>query len=85
MTRPLVTPKAETRAAPRCEELPPGLDWQSFSERCFPNGEGHDLDAVVAYFAYHGFRAEPPRNRATGEAEEVWEDDGGSAPGTLPR
>jgi hypothetical protein len=58
-------------------QLPPGLDWQGFSDRCFPNGKRHDLNAVVAYFAYQGFGAEPPQNRATREAEQVWEDEGG--------
>jgi hypothetical protein len=59
-------------------QLPPGLDWQGFSDRCFPNGKRHDLNAVVAYFAYQGFGAEPPQNTATCEAEQVWEDEGGS-------
>jgi hypothetical protein len=59
-------------------QLPPGLDWQAFSDRCFPNGKRHDLNAVVAYFAYQGFGAEPAQNRATREAEQVWEDEGGS-------
>jgi hypothetical protein len=59
-------------------QLPPGLDWQAFSDRCFPRGKRHDLNAVVAYFAYQGFGAEPPRKRATREAEQVWEDEGGS-------
>jgi hypothetical protein len=59
-------------------QLPPGLDWQAFSDRCFPNGKRHDLNAVVAYFAYQGFGAEPPQNGATRDAEEVREDEGGS-------
>jgi hypothetical protein len=59
-------------------QLLPGLDWQAFSDRCFPNRKRHDFNAVVAYFAYQGFGAEPPQNRATCEAEQVWEDEGGS-------
>jgi hypothetical protein len=44
-------------------QLPPGLHWQGFSERCFPNGKRHDLNAVVVYFAYQGFGAELHRTR----------------------
>jgi hypothetical protein len=79
-----VSANAELRAAKvdgdraGTAQLPPGLDWQAFSDRCFPNGKRHDLSAVVAYFAYQGFGAELPQNRATREAEQVWEDEGGS-------
>ena len=60
------------------EQLPLGLEWKAYSERCFPRGKRHDLDAVVAYFNYKGSCTEPPGNSAFFEAEQVWEDEGGS-------
>jgi hypothetical protein len=51
-TEPRADSAEPMTAAPRIEELPPGLDWAAFSARCFPNGRRHDFKAVAAYFAY---------------------------------
>lgn len=60
------------------ERLPVGLDWKAYSERCFPGGKRHDFDAVVAYFDYKGSGTRPPGSREFSEAEQAWEDEGGS-------
>jgi hypothetical protein len=74
-----------TTAVPRNEELPRGLDWAAFSARCFPtrgfaHGRRHDFKAVAAYFAYKQRSGKAGERKATAEAVEAWEGEGGSTP-----
>jgi hypothetical protein len=57
--------RAVSAAPPlRAAEAAEALDWEPFSNRYFPGGRRHDLDALVAYATYtqgHGWRTTPAR------------------------
>jgi hypothetical protein len=51
------------------DELPGGLDWQAFSERCFPGRYRHDLEALIAYGSYRRL----PRVVEPKSLESTWD------------
>jgi hypothetical protein len=85
-----VRPITGARPAPaRVEDLPAGLDWKAFSDRCFPargfpHGRRHDFKAVNAYFAYKQVPEKAAEREKTAEAVESWEGEGGSVTSCAP-